>query len=140
MILFVGYQSAGTLGRLLVDGVDHVKLFDETIEVKAQIDTLPGISGHADECLNQELGYHAYAPYSGCRFDLLAGQFEKMPEGKPISKPGGGKQRKVSAAYTRMVAAAERLLQIAKSIEGRANRELASYADAITKLADKMEK
>jgi metallo-beta-lactamase family protein len=48
-VLFVGYQADGTLGRLLVDGVKSVKLFDERIEVNAVIDTLPGISGHADK-------------------------------------------------------------------------------------------
>lgn len=47
-ILFVGYQAAGTLGRSLVDGVSHVKLFDETIQVNARIERLAGKSGHAD--------------------------------------------------------------------------------------------
>lgn len=48
-VLFVGYQAVGTLGRLLFDGVKSVKLFGETIEVKAQIRTLNAISGHADK-------------------------------------------------------------------------------------------
>ncbi len=48
-ILFVGYQSDGTLGRLLVDGLKQVKLFGETIEVRAEIIVLPGMSGHADD-------------------------------------------------------------------------------------------
>ena len=47
-ILFVGYQSVGTLGRNLVEGATEVKLFGETIEVQAEITSLAGISGHAD--------------------------------------------------------------------------------------------
>lgn len=47
-ILFVGYQSEGTVGRKLVEGEKQVKLFGEEITVKARIASLQGISGHAD--------------------------------------------------------------------------------------------
>ena len=47
-ILFVGYQSEGTVGRKLVDGETTVKLFGEEINVRARIASLAGISGHAD--------------------------------------------------------------------------------------------
>lgn len=47
-VLFVGYQAVGTVGRAIVDGADHVKLFGEEIEVRAEICQLPGVSGHAD--------------------------------------------------------------------------------------------
>lgn len=47
-ILFVGYQAVGTLGRKLIDGVASVKLFGENIEVAARIESLKGVSGHAD--------------------------------------------------------------------------------------------
>ena len=47
-IVFVGYQAEGTLGRMLIEGASEVKLFGETIAVKAQIHNLEGFSGHAD--------------------------------------------------------------------------------------------
>ena len=47
-ILFVGYQAHGTLGRAILEGATSVNLFGEPIEIKARIEKLDGISGHAD--------------------------------------------------------------------------------------------
>lgn len=47
-ILLVGYQSEGTLGRLLQDGVKRVKIQGEDILVRARIRSLNIYSGHAD--------------------------------------------------------------------------------------------
>ncbi len=48
-ILFVGYQSAGSLGRILLEGADEVRLFGDTVRVNARICQLSGMSGHADK-------------------------------------------------------------------------------------------
>ncbi len=48
IILFVGYQAEGSLGRRLLDGERTVTLFGEEISVNAEIATLQGMSGHAD--------------------------------------------------------------------------------------------
>ena len=47
-ILFAGYQAVGTLGRIIFDGAETVKIFGELIDVKAEIALVDGISGHAD--------------------------------------------------------------------------------------------
>ena len=74
-------------------------------------------------------------------FDLLQGRWIAFPEGELIEREApAGKQRKTSPDFTALVAAAEKLLQTVKSLEGRANKELRSYAEAIRKLTAKMEK
>lgn len=47
-IVFVGYQTHGTLGRSLLEGATQVKLFGEVVEVRARITKIAGVSGHAD--------------------------------------------------------------------------------------------
>ena len=47
-ILMVGYQSVGSPGRKIQDGAKEIKLFGEDVAVRARIETLPGLSGHAD--------------------------------------------------------------------------------------------
>jgi metallo-beta-lactamase family protein len=48
-IIFVGYQAQGTLGRLLVDGSDKIRMFGDEYVVKANIETLGGFSAHAGQ-------------------------------------------------------------------------------------------
>lgn len=48
-VIFVGFQADGTLGRVLVDGASHIKMFGEDFVVKAHIETLGGFSAHAGQ-------------------------------------------------------------------------------------------
>ena len=47
-ILFVGYQSPGTLGRIILDGTKRVRIHGMDHQVRAHIAQIYGFSGHAD--------------------------------------------------------------------------------------------
>jgi metallo-beta-lactamase family protein len=47
-LLLVGYQTVGSLGRLLQDGASEVWIDKVRVKVKAKIVTIRGFSGHAD--------------------------------------------------------------------------------------------
>ena len=47
-VLLVGYQAAGSLGRLLQDGVKKVTIDGQLIRLRAEIVQIQGYSGHAD--------------------------------------------------------------------------------------------
>lgn len=47
-VLLVGYQTVGSVGRLLQDGAPSVRIDGTQVRVRAQIATIRGYSGHAD--------------------------------------------------------------------------------------------
>jgi metallo-beta-lactamase family protein len=73
-VLFVGFQAAGTRGRALQDGRETVKMFGREIPVKARIETLDGLSAHADR--GEILGWLAAAGTRPGRIHLVHGEPE----------------------------------------------------------------
>lgn len=168
-ILFVGYQAHGTLGRSILEGAPNVKLFGEVIEVKARIEKLDGISGHADQegllrwlhsfepkpkvfvvhgedtvCesfknMIQNDGYEAIAPFSGAEFDL--GTNELIFAGVATKKVKiSQKAFRAQAIFDRLVAAGNRLLTVIAHNKGGANKDLVRFTDQINSLCDKWDR
>lgn len=167
-VLFVGYQAAGTLGRALVEGIKEVKLFGETIEVRAAVSTLPGLSGHADKngLIDWIEGFkekprrvfvvhgedsvcasfvecltaeHGIKAYAPYSGTCFNLLTNKLEyEAEPI--PVKHKTRGVSDVFTRLLSAGQRLLGVIRKNEGCANKDLAKFADQINSLCDKWDR
>ena len=168
-ILFVGYQAVGTLGRVLVEGIDEVKLFGEPIQVRASIKTLAGLSGHADKNgLIEWVSAFAEKPRrvfvvhgedSVCKSFVECLQVEhglkayapysgtvfnlltnKLEyEAQPIPV-AKKKVRTGTDVFSRLLAAGQRLLTIIHKNEGCTNKDLAKFADQVTALCDKWDR
>lgn len=93
------------------------------------------------ERLRKELGYDAYAPYSGTEFDLLNNAFIQEAEGIAIKRTREkAATRKASAVFARLLAAGQRLMTVIRHNEGGANKDLARFADQINNLCDKWDR
>lgn len=167
-VLFVGYQAIGTLGRAIVEGAKEVKLFGETIEVRATVTTLQGLSGHADKngLIDWVQGFkekprrvfvvhgedsvctsfaeclmieHGIKAYAPYSGTCFNLISNKLEyEALPIHRKA--KTKHVSDVFTRLLAAGQRLLAVIHKNEGCANKDLAKFADQINSLCDKWER
>lgn len=168
-ILFVGYQVPGTLGNILLNGGREVRLFGETIEVRAKIKNLAGISGHADQQhllewvkAFGETPKRVFVVHGEDRVcDTFASLISRetgleatapysgdvydletnlcLAQGSREKKVRRTKERAVSNVFARLLAAGERLLALIRKSEGRPNKELGKFADQINSLCDKWE-
>lgn len=167
-ILFVGYQAIGTLGRILVDGTDEVKLFGETIEVRAQIRTLAGLSGHADKngltdwikgfeekpkrifvVHGEDSVCNSFTQFINDELGIKAyapysgTRFDLITNSVEYDAAPVPVKKKVFIAndvFSRLLAAGQRLLAVIKHNEGGANKDLAKFADQINSLCDKWDR
>ncbi len=166
-ILFVGYQSVGTLGRSLIEGAEEVKLFGERIQVRAQIKQMRGLSGHADkEGLIEWLEGFEEKPkkvFIVHGEDSVCTSFVeclKIEHGQRAYAPYSGtefdllsnqftyeaepvlikkKAKPATGVYARLVAAGQRLVALITRSDGLANKDMAKFADQINSLCDKWE-
>ncbi len=88
------------------------------------------------QCLREELGLAAYAPYSGAVYDLAAGRFLETPEGVRVEKKSA-KQARNDSVFDRLLAACQRLTQLAQSCREFPNKDLAKFTGQVNALADK---
>ena len=168
-ILFVGYQANGTLGRAIYEGAKEVRLFGETIEVKAQIQKFIGISGHADkDGLLRYIKAFAKKPqkvfvvhgedsvtesFAAClRNDLCmnavapyTGSVYSLKDGALLSEGSMKRVEKaarqqVSGVFARLLAAGQRLIAVIRHNEHGANKDLARFADQINALCEKWDR
>jgi metallo-beta-lactamase family protein len=49
LLMMVGYQAKGSIGRRIVDGAKTVRIYGKTVPVRAKTHTFGGLSGHAGQ-------------------------------------------------------------------------------------------
>ena len=89
------------------------------------------------DCLRDEHGLDAFAPYSGTVFNLTTETFEKIAEPVAVKKKTVAVSGGQSSAYNRLAAAGQRLMALIGRCKGMANKDLAKFADQINSLCDK---
>ncbi|MBP5222236.1 MAG: MBL fold metallo-hydrolase [Lachnospiraceae bacterium] len=166
-ILFVGYQAIGTLGRSIIEGAEEVKLFGESIQVKAKIMQLAGLSGHADKngliewiTAFEEKPKKVFIVHGEDKTSMAFAECLKIEYGQRAYAPYSGtvfnllsnqfeyeaepipakkKAKVATGVFARLLASAQRLLALVQRSDGLANKDMAKFADQINSLCDKWE-
>ena len=86
------------------------------------------------QCLCDELGYAAMAPYSGTSYDLAKGEFLVQTEGVPCRRSIAYRDPRAVAAYNELMTAVKKLELLVQSAQGRPNKELKQMARQAEKL------
>lgn len=88
--------------------------------------------------VQEKLGIHASAPYSGAVFNLASGKFEYEATGVPVAKPtvSPAAARK-NSLYEKLVKAGQRLAAIIIKSQGMSNKDVIKFTDQINNLCDK---
>ncbi len=145
LILFVGYQTEGTLGRTLLGGAKTVKLFGEEIAVKAEIRNLKGNSGHADHAgLIRWAGEFERKPKiiflnHGTEGSITALKGDLESQGYACEMPYSGTEYDLSlgimTAYTEKKRVSTESRTRASTRKNNIHSELVSQAEALLALA-----
>ncbi|SKA30776.1 metallo-beta-lactamase family protein [Enhydrobacter aerosaccus] len=80
-VVFVGFASAGTLARQIIDGAKQVRIFGETVPVRAHVHTINGFSAHADQ--RELIDWHDRIPGKQATF-VVHGEASVMAELAPL--------------------------------------------------------
>ena len=167
-ILFVGYQTEGTLGRILLDGATSVKLFGEEIHVSAKIIRMEGISGHADrqmllswldgferkprqvfvnhgtdsvcDLFAQTIEQHFAIPACAPYSGAVYDTGSEMFTNEGNSTPIEKKTARRSSAYDKLHAALLRLTAIVERNKNASNKDISKLTDQILALCGKWNK
>jgi metallo-beta-lactamase family protein len=75
-IVLGGYQAEGTRGRLIEDGAPFIRMYGREVPVRAAVEKVPGLSGHADR--SDLLKWTAMLPQQPTRTFLTHGEAEVM--------------------------------------------------------------
>lgn len=78
VVIIVGYQTRGSLGRQLIEGAQRVKIFGETIHVNATVKSLGGFSAHGGQ--SDLLRWLAPMAKNGARIVLTHGEAHSITE------------------------------------------------------------